>query len=118
VFHKHEGPDIIKTLKDLENAIKLKEEELKQHRQNSTFIPNMSAQGFSGFGKEALVGLFPRFSNIANNGLHLFESIVSKFRREADESPGDFLKKIAISSFGLGLILGRQYRYHKLKEKI
>lgn len=98
--------DILKAFKFLEDAAKAKENELKELHQ-ANFSPLMVSLATSALAK--INKPFADLRNVLQNAPNFSKSLFAQWRAELEENPLRFLGKVAMSSFGLGLILGRYF---------
>src|SRR5438105_3328122 len=100
--------DIHKAFKVLENAIETKEAELKRkfkEPQYPALVNNLVANSF-----EAVNTSIGKFEDIVSGGQAFVQLVAIKAQKELGRNPWSFVGKVALGSFGLGLILGSRYR--------
>lgn len=113
MFDNIKHTSINQAIKALEKKIRTKEEEFRQDRQTYS-LKNLAAPSFIGL--KGLAEFSPRMTSLIREAQHFVETFTGKIKHQAEDSPRDFLKKIAFSSFGLGLVLGKHYRYIKSRK--
>jgi len=105
MYHKDE--DIIKAFKFLEDAALAKENEIKEIHQ-ANFSPLMMSLATSALAK--INKPFSEIRNVLQNAPAMSKSLFTRWNEEFEANPLQFLSKVAMSSFGLGLILGRYFK--------
>jgi hypothetical protein len=106
MFHDDET-HIEKLLQALENAIEHKEAEIKQKkeesRQHASSIFNMFNSGSEGAPVDGVRSIF-------RNAQETLQSGLSTMQEAVEEDPWGFLRKVAMGSWSLGLMLGSHFR--------
>jgi hypothetical protein len=107
--------EIHKAFKALEHAIEAKEAELKQNFKKpeySNVMNNMVSNSMETVG--ASLG---QYQDLLIGGQALFGVVKLKAQKELTRDPWGFVGKVALCSFGLGLIFGSRYRNSRSRVK-
>jgi hypothetical protein len=92
----------------LEDAAKNKEEELKKGMSSPQFSPLM--EKIASNAVHRMTTTFPFLSHFIQDGENISRQVIQRVRQEADLRPWVFLGKVALCSFGVGLLLGTFYK--------
>ena len=114
MIYKKRESDIQRAIRLLEEAAKLKEEEVKNCLK-SVFSPRMT--NLTSNAQYKIAKSYSRIENVMNGGQELVKSIVGRWQHEALGNPWIFLRKVAMTSFGLGFIVGGYYKYWRENAK-
>jgi hypothetical protein len=107
--------DIHRAFKVLESAIEHKEAEIQQRLGKTdapTIVNNLVSNSL-----QAVNSSVGRFEDMVGGGQAAIQLIAVRAQKELERNPWGFLGKVALGSFGLGLILGSRYRNSRSRAK-
>ena len=100
--------EIHRAFKTLENAIQSKEAEARQKASQSDYsalVSNLVSHSFQTAGSS-----IEKIDDLVSSGQAFVQLALIKANKALDRNPWVFVGKVALGSFGIGLILGSRYR--------
>lgn len=113
LYRENKNSAINNALKCLEESQRAKQERTKDAGQSSFLLKDLFAsQALNTFEHSD-----EHLQTVVKESQKIFKSVAVKMQREIDKDPWMFIGKLAVSTFGLGMMLGRRSPLRRRNKK-